>query len=169
MNTVGASGMEVSPPDYVVSKEWNIHKQYVYAGSWHHKWSFPWESESCMTFTFDRKKHLCVPLAQKTTGTCIAAILLCGRWEKCIWKRLKNEDELGHWIGKSLVGNVSNASSVILTWDKNTSLNSLVGPRAGRMKPSLPLVPLQRCVRVVGSSVMSAASGRQPTRYPHPR
>lgn len=103
MNTVDASGTEVSPPDYVVYKEWNIHKQYVYAASWQHKSSFPWETESYMTFSFDREKYVCISLTHKTIDTCIAAILLYVRWKDNIWETLKNEAELSRWIGKSLV------------------------------------------------------------------
>lgn len=93
MNSIGASAMEVSPSDYLVSKEWTIHKQDVYIALWQHKSSFPWEFESYTTFAFENKKHRCVSLAHKITDTCNAAILLFVRW-----KNLEKIEEWG-WIG----------------------------------------------------------------------
>jgi len=75
-----------------------------------HIW--PQETCMCMSCTQNYKYMHCSYLATYWV-------------KKHIWKRLQDEAELGCWIGKSLVGNLSNAGSVILTWSKNASLKSL--------------------------------------------
>lgn len=114
----------MSPPDCVVSKEWNIHKEYIYTASWQYKSSFPWESESYMTSSFDCKKHVCKSLTHKTVDTCIAVILLHAKWKGNIWEHRMRL----YWVieQEKASCNLSDAGSVILTWNKNASLNSFV-------------------------------------------